>query len=406
MEKEPNKTQNLLPKDFFKQFKNKEEFHSFFNDLFKQGVEEMLQAELDEHLGYQKYAKEGNNSGNSRNGSYSKKVKTESLGDMVLNIPRDRNAEYSPRLIPKGQRMSDKLEEAIIGMYSRGMTTSDISEQVKNVYGVEVSEGTISNVTARIIEHVKDWQARPLEPVYYVVWMDGIVLKIKQSGKYINKCIYLVIGLKSDGLKEVLGMWTSENESASFWLSVLTDLKARGVEDILIASTDNLKGFTDAIHGVFPATVTQLCMVHQIRNSCRYVVWKDRKTFCADLKEVYTAPSKEAATEAFKGFANKWEGKYRYAIQSWQTNWENLTNYFNFPLEIRKIIYTTNSIENLNRGIRKYTKTKVQFPDDQAAEKAVYLAIMNIEKKWSMPLHNWGLILHQFLTIFEDRCRL
>lgn len=406
MEKEPNKSQNLLPKDFFKQFKNKEEFHSFFNDLFKQGVEEMLQAELDEHLGYPKYAKEGDNSGNSRNGSYSKKVKTDSLGDMVLNIPRDRNSEYSPRLIPKGQRMSDKLEEAIIGMYSRGMTTSDISEQVKNVYGVEISEGTVSNVTARVIEHVKEWQARPLEPVYYVVWMDGIVLKIKQGGKYINKCIYLVIGLKNDGLKEVLGMWTSENESASFWLSVLTDLKARGVEDILIACTDNLKGFTDAIHGVFPATITQLCMVHQIRGSCKYVVWKDRKPFCADLKEVYAAPSKDAAAEAFKGFTKKWEGKYRYAIQSWQNNWENLTNYFDFPLEIRKIIYTTNSIENLNRGIRKYTKTKIQFPDDQAAEKAVYLAIMNIEKKWSMTLQNWGLILHQFVTIFENRCRI
>ena len=406
MEKEPNKTQNLLPKDFFKQFKSKEDFHSFFNDLFKQGVEEMLQAELDEHLGYEKHSKEGNNSGNSRNGSYTKKVKTESLGDMVLNIPRDRNSEYSPRLIPKGQRMSDKLEEAIIGMYSRGMTTSDISEQVKQVYGVEVSEGTISNVTGREIEHVKEWQARPLEPVYYVVWMDGIVLKIKQGGKYINKCIYLVIGLKNDGLKEVLGMWIAENESASFWLSVLTDLKARGVEDILIACTDNLKGFTDAIHGVFPDTITQLCMVHQIRNSCKYVVWKDRKPFCADLKQVYAAPSKALAAEAFKGFAQKWEGKYRHAIQSWQTNWENLTNYFDFPLEIRKIIYTTNSIENLNRGIRKYTKTKVQFPDDQSAEKAVYLAIMNIEKKWSMTLHNWGLILHQFVTIFEDRCRI
>lgn len=369
MEKEPNKPQNLLPKDFFKQFKNKEEFHSFFNDLFKQGVEEMLQAELDEHLGYQKYAKEGNNSGNSRNGTYSKKVKTDSLGDMVLNIPRDRNSEYSPQLIPKGQRMSDKLEEAIIGMYSRGMTTCDISEQVKNVYGVEISEGTISNVTARIIEHVKEWQARPLEPVYYVVWMDGIVLKIKHSGRYINKCIYLVIGLKNDGLKEVLGMWTSENESASFWLSVLTDLKARGVQDILIASTDNLKGFTDAIHGVFPNTVTQLCMVHQIRNSCKYVVWKDRRAFCTDLKGVYAAHSREAAAEAFKAFANKWEGKYRYAIQSWQTNWENLTNYFDFPVEIRKIIYTTNSIENLNRGIRKYTKTKVQFPDARQQKK-------------------------------------
>jgi putative transposase len=406
MEKEPNKAQNLLPKDFFKQFKSKEEFHSFFNDLFKQGVEEMLQAELDEHLGYQKYAKEGNNTGNSRNGSYSKKVKTESLGDMVLNIPRDRNSEYSPQLIAKGQRMSDKLEEAIIGMYSRGMTTSDISEQVKQVYGVDVSEATISNVTARITEHVREWQNRPLEAVYCVVWMDGIVLKIKEAGKYINKCIYLVIGLKNDGLKEVLGMWTSQAESASFWLSVLTDLKARGVEDILIACTDNLKGFTDAIRGVFPDTVTQLCMVHQIRNSCKYVVWKDRKQFCSDLKQVYAAPTRTAAAEAFTGFSEKWQGKYRHAVQSWQTNWEELTHYFDFPLEIRKIIYTTNTIENLNRGIRKYTKTKVQFPDDQAAEKAVYLAIMNIEKKWTMPIDSWGLVLNQFMTIFEERCRL
>jgi len=406
MEKENSRAQNLLPKDFFRQFKSKEEFHLFFNDLFKRGVEEMLQAELDEHLGYTKYAREGSNSGNSRNGTYLKKVKTESLGDMILNIPRDRNSEFAPQLIPKGQRMSDKLEEAIIGMYSRGMTTSDISEQVKQVYGVDVSEGTISNVTGRITEYVRQWQQRPLEPVYYVVWMDGIMLRVKESGKYINKCIFLVIGLKTDGLKEVLGLWTSQTESASFWLTVLTDLKARGVQDILIASTDNLKGFTDAIHGVFPETITQLCMVHQIRNSCRYVVWKDRRVFCSDLREVYSAPSKNAAAEAFKSFAAKWESKYRYAIQSWQTNWEDLTHYFDFPLEIRKIIYTTNSIENLNRGIRKYTKTKVQFPDDQAAEKAVYLAIMNIEKKWSMPIANWGLVLHQFMTIFEDRCRL
>ena len=406
MEKEDNNSRISLPKDFFKQFKNKEEFQSFFNDLFKQGVEEMLQAELDDHLGYEKYAREGNKTGNSRNGSYSKKVKTESLGDMVLNIPRDRNSEFSPQLIPKGQRMSDRLEEAIIGMYGRGMTTSDISDQVKQVYGVDVSEGTISNVTARIIEHVKAWQARPLEPVYYVVWMDGIMLRIKYNGKYINKCIYLVIGLKKDGLKEVLGMWTAETESASFWLSVLTDIKARGVEDILIACTDNLKGFTEAIQGVYPNTITQLCIVHQIRNSCKYVVWKDRKQFCADLKEVYGAPTKDAAEQALLGFAKKWDSKYRYAIQSWHNNWKNLTSYFDFPIEIRKIMYTTNTIENLNRGIRKYVKTKVQFPDDQAAEKAVYLAIMNIEKKWSMTLHNWGLVLHQFVTIFENRCLL
>ena len=395
-----------LPKDFFKQFKNKEDFKSFFNDLYKRGVEEMLQAELDAHLGYLKHSKEGHNTGNSRNGSYPKKVKTQSLGDMVLNIPRDRNSDFDPQLIPKGQRMSDKLEESIIGMYSRGMTTSDISEQVKEVYGVEVSEGTISNVTHRIVEHVKEWQNRPLESVYFTVWMDGIVLKVKQGGKYINKCIYLVIGLKKDGLKEVLGMWIAETESASFWMSVLTDLKARGVEDILIACTDNLKGFTDAIKGVFPQTITQLCIVHQIRNSCKYVVWKDRKQFCADLKTVYGAANLEQAEDALREFEATWGSKYRYAIESWRNNWQELTSYFGFPLEIRKIIYTTNTIENLNRGIRKYTKTKVQFTDDVAAQKAVYLAIMNIEKKWSMPIQNWGYILHQFLIIFDKRCRL
>ncbi len=395
-----------IPKDFFKQFKNKEEFQSFFSNLFKEGVEEMLKGELEDHLGYEKHSKEGHNTGNSRNGSYKKKVKTESLGDMVLNIPRDRKSEFEPQLVPKGSRMSDKLEESIISLYSRGMATSDISEHVKVLYGVDVSEGTISNVTNRILEHVKEWQSRPLEPVYYTVWMDGIVLKVRHNGKYINKCIYLVIGLKKDGLKEVLGMWMAETESASFWMSVLTDLKARGVEDILIACTDNLKGFTDAIRGVFPQTITQLCIVHQIRNSCKYVVWKDRKPFCVDLKEVYGAPTREAAEQALERFDAKWGSKYKHAIQSWRANWAPLTSYFDFPVEIRKIIYTTNTIENVNRGIRKYTKTKVQFPDDMAAQKAVYLAIINIEKKWNMPLHNWGYILHQFVTIFENRCQL
>jgi len=395
-----------LPKDFFKQFSSKADFQSFFSDLYKQGVEEMLKAELDEHLGYEKHSKEGRNSGNNRNGSYSKRVKTESLGDMVLNIPRDRNGEFEPQLIPKGQRMSEKLEESIIGMYSRGMTTSDISQQVKEVYGVDVSEGTISNVTNRIVEHIKDWQNRPLESVYFTVWMDGIVLKVKQNGKFINKCIYLVIGLKNDGLKEVLGMWMDETESAAFWMSVLTDLKARGVEDILIACTDNLKGFTEAIKGVFPQTVTQLCIVHQIRNSCKFVSWKDRKAFCADLKTVYGAVNRDAAEQALEKFDAAWGSKYGYAIESWRRNWVELTSYFDFPLEIRKIIYTTNTIENLNRGIRKYTKTKVQFTDDQAAQKAVYLAIMNIEKKWTMPIKDWGYVIHQFLTIFGNRCRL
>lgn len=399
-------TTGTIPKDFFKQFKSKEEFHSFFNDLFKQGVEEMLKAELDAHLGYEKHSKEGYGSGNSRNGTYSKKMKTENLGDIVLNIPRDRNGEFEPRLVPKGQRMSDKLEEAITGMYSRGMTTSDISAQVKEIYGVDVSEGTVSNVTNRIVEHVREWQNRPLERVYLTVWMDGIAIKVRQNGKYANKCVFIVIGLRNDGIKEVLGMWIAENESASFWLTVLTDLKARGVEDVLIACTDNLTGFTQAIKGVFPGADTQLCVVHQIRNSCKFVVWKDRKEFCADLRNIYAAANAEAAEGALEALDLKWGAKYKYAIKSWQNNWEDLSRFFKYPLEIRRIIYTTNTIENLNRGIRKYTKTKVQFVDDNSAQKAVFLAIMNIEKKWNMPIQNWGIILHQFLTIFETRCKL
>ncbi len=402
---EENKNPLDLPKNFFKQFKSKEEFQDFFQNLFKQGVQEMLQGELDEHLGYKKHSPDGYNSGNSRNGTSKKKVKTESLGDMVLNIPRDRKSTFEPKLVPKHQRMSDKIEEVIVGMYSRGMTTRDIEDQVKEIYGVEVSEGTISNVTNRLIDNIKQWQIRPLEPVYFVVWMDGISLKIRSNGKVINKTIFLVIGLNKEGMKEVLGMWINETESASFWLTVLTDLKARGVEDILIACTDNLKGFTDAIKSSFPKTLTQLCVVHQIRNSCRYVVWKDKKEFVTDLKAVYAAPNQEAAANALDEFEVKWGKKYGYAVQSWRNNWEDLTHYFHFPQEIRHIIYTTNVIESLNSGIRKYTRSKNIFPDDSSAMKAVYLAINNLEKKWTQTIRNWGAVLNQFIIIFENRCR-
>lgn len=394
-----------LPKDFFKQFKSKEEFQEFFQDLFKRGVQEMLQGELDEHLGYEKHSPEGYNSGNSRNGTSKKKVKTESLGDMVLNIPRDRKSTFEPQLIPKHERMSDKIEQVIIGLYSRGMTTRDIEDQVKEMYGVEVSEGTISNVTNRLIDNIKQWQTRPLEKVYFVVWMDGISLKIRSNGKIINKTIFLVIGLNNQGHKEVLGMWINETESAAFWLTVLTDLKARGVEDILIVCTDNLSGFTEAIKASYPNARTQLCVVHQIRNSSRYVVWKDKKEFMTDLKAVYAAVTREAAEDALNHFEEKWGKKYGYAVKSWRTNWEDLTHYFDFPQEIRHIIYTTNVIESLNSGIRKYTRSKNIFPDDSSAIKAVYLAINNLEKKWKQTIRNWGAILNQFMIIFENRCQ-
>ena len=395
-----------MPKGFFKQFKDKEAFQDYFSTLFKQGIEEMLQAELDEHLGYAKHSKEGYNTGNSRNGSFKKKVTTESVGDIVVNIPRDRKSEFEPVLVPHGQTISSKIGDAIVGMYGRGMTTADIRNQILDIYGLDISETTVSNMTDRIVESANEWQQRTLEPVYYTVWMDGIMLKVREEGKLTNKCVFIVIGLKPDGKKEVLGFWMEKSESAAFWMNVLTDLKARGVKDILIACTDNLKGFTQAIKAVFPETVTQLCIVHQIRNSCRFVPHKDRQEFCADLKKVYTAINQQDALGEFERFKTKWQDKYRYAIKSWEENWDNLTNYFEYPLELRKIIYTTNTIENLNRGIRKYTKAKCQFPNDTAAKKVVFMAIKNIEEAWKKPINHWQLILNQFLIIFERRCNI
>jgi len=400
------KNRDQFPEGFFKQFKSKDSFQEFFNSIFKQGIEEMLKGELDDHLGYSKHTKEGNNTGNSRNGSFSKTITTENVGEIVLNIPRDRNGEFEPHLIPKGQTISGKIEDAILGMYSRGMTTSDVRNQVLDIYGLEISETTVSNITERVMDSAREWQQRALEAVYFAVWMDGILLKVREDGKVINKCVYIVIGLKADGKKEVLGFWIERTESAAFWMSVLTDLKARGVEDILIACTDNLKGFTQAIKAVFPEAITQLCIVHQIRNSCKFVVFKDRKEFCEDLKKMYTSLTNKLAWEELQRFKLKWEKKYKYAITSWEENWENLSNYFEYPLELRKIIYTTNTIENLNRGIRKYTKTKSQFPNENALSKSVFLSIQNIENSWKAPIHNWGLILHQYLIIFEKRCRL
>ena len=399
-------TPEQFPKDFFKQFKDKETFQDFFNSFFKQGIEEMLKGELDEHLGYSKHAVAGYNSGNSRNGSFPKTITTENVGDVVLNIPRDRLGEFEPQIIPKGETISTKIQVAILGIYSRGMTTSDVRKQVLEIYGLSISETTVSNITERVMESAREWQQRTLEPVYFTVWMDGIIIKIRDDKKVMNKCIYIVIGLKPNGIKEVLGFWIEKTESAAFWMSVLTDLKARGVEDILIACTDNLKGFTQAIAAVFPQAVTQLCIVHQIRNSCRFVVLKDRAEFCRDLKTVYTAINKEIALEELQKFKAKWRDKYKYAITSWEDNWDNLSNYFEYPLELRKIIYTTNTIENLNRGIRKYTKTKTQFPNENSATKSIYLSIKNIEQSWTQPISNWGLILHQFMIIFENRCKL
>ncbi len=395
-----------LPKDFTKEFQTKESFHSYFEDLYKQGIQHFLQAELDEHLGYQKHKVEGYNSGNSRNGSFNKTIKSETFGDIVLSIPRDRNGKFEPQIIPKGETMSQKIEEAILGMYARGMTRSDIVEQVKSVYGISVSESTISTISDKILIDVEEWTKRALDAQYLIVWMDAVHLKVRSEGKYINQAMHVVIGLRTDGMKEVLGMWLNKIESASFWMTVLSDLKSRGVEDIIIACTDNLTGFTKAIKGVYPETITQLCIVHQIRNSMKFVVTKDLREFCKDLKNIYTSNNEEQAVEALKLLKSKWVEKYKYAIDSWERNWENLMPFLEYPPELRKIMYTTNTIENLNRGIRKYTKTKVQFPDERSVKKSVYLAILNNEKSWKIPILKWGLIMNQFLVIFGERCRI
>lgn len=397
------KKEDLLNDEFLKQFKNGEELHSFLSALQKRGIEKILEGELDSHLDYEKHQKSLTE--NTRNGYSKKKIQT-SYGESKINVPRDRAASFNPMLIPKRKSMVDGLENIIVSLYAKGMSNSDIESQISELYNFDVSTSTISRITDRITDDIVAWQNRPLESVYLIVWMDGIVFKVRENSKVINKTIYISVGLRRDGKKEILGLWLGKNESAAFWMSVLTDIKARGVQDILITATDNLNGFTHTIKNVFPESKTQICVVHQIRNTCRYVVWKDKKAFTSDMKQIYNAPTKQAAKAALKDFAVKWNNKYSYAVKSWEDNWEELTVFFEFPVEIRKIIYTTNLIENLNGKIRKYTKNKLSFPTDEAVMKSVFLAVREATKKWSMPIHNWGIILNQFLTIFEKRVQI
>lgn len=395
----------VLTPEFLKQFKDSGELNTFMEELYARAMEQMLEGEMDSHLGYEKHSPEGINSGNSRNGKTNKTVKT-TLGEVELEVPRDRNGSFEPVLIPKRSRKVEAIEDIIISLYARGMTVRDIEAQIREVYGYNISDATISNVTAKVQTLVTEWQSRALSSMYYVVWMDGIVFKVRQNGKVINKTVYLAVGLNSEGHKEMLGMWLGEGESASFWMSVMTDLRARGVEDILITSTDNLKGFTEAIVSIFPQSVTQICVVHQIRNASRYVVWKDKKQFAADLKTVYTAASKDLGWDALENLEATWGKKYPHAIKSWKNNWTELSHFFDFPLEIRTMIYTTNIIENLNGKIRKYTKAKMSFPDDASVLKSVFLAIREITRKWTFPVRNWSLIINQFINIFGERCKI
>ena len=395
----------LLSKEFLSQFKTEADVSKFLKQLHAQVLENMLQAEMDVHLGYEKHDKAGNNSGNSRNGKYSKTIQTEQ-GQATISVPRDRNGEFEPIVVPKHESRGLSIERLVISLYAKGMSVADIEEEMREIYEIELSPSAISIITNKVNQAAQEWQNRPLDPVYLIVWMDGIVFKVRDNGKVVNKTVYLCVGLKRSGLKEVLGMWVGKTESSSFWMGVLTDLKARGVEDILITCTDNLNGFTDTIRTVFPSSITQICVVHQIRNATRYVVYKDKKAFNADMKQIYTAVNKESAEYELDNFEKKWGSKYPYAIRSWRNNWEDLSVFFQFPLEIRKIIYTTNLIENINGKIRKYTKNKLSFPHDDSLKKMVYLSLREIEKKWTQPIPNWGLIMNQFILIFENRLQM
>jgi putative transposase len=394
-----------LPEGFFKQFKSGAELQGFLDSLFKRGVQEILQAEMDEHLGYTKHSSEGIGTGNSRNGKSSKTIKTKS-GRLNIEVPRDRNSSFKPVLVPKRKRMIDQIEDVVISFYAKGMSTRDIRDQMKEIYGLELSESSVSNITERILVDVQEWQSRPLDDTYLITWLDGITFKVRSQGKIINKSVYIIIGLNTQGRKEVLGMWINNNETAGGWLQILNEIKQRGVQDILIACTDNLKGLSQAIKAVFPQTVTQLCIVHQIRNSFKYVSYKNRRDLMKDLRAVYGAINLDQAQKAMNTFQLKWENKYPNVVKSWLNNWDELTAFFDFPKELRTIIYTTNVIENLNRNIRKFTKNKVMFPDDDAVIKAVYLAIQNLTRLWNQTIKEWPLIANQFIIKFPDRCKI
>lgn len=370
--------------------------------LFKDTIEQMLESEIDEHLGYDKNSVLGNNSGNSRNG-YNKKTFQTELGKSEIKVPRDRNGEFEPHVVSKYQTKSDDLERRIIAMYAKGMSNRDIEDHLRDIYGVDCSPSLISRITDKIMPAVMEWQARPLDSVYPIAFFDGIVFKVRKEGRVINKCVYSVLGINLEGRKEILGIWISDNESASFWTSVLNELKNRGVEDILIACRDNLKGFGEAFATVFPKTEQQLCIIHQIRNSTKYVSYKDLKPLMVDLKLIYGAPSLENAEYQLEELRDKWGKKYPQILKSWDANWAELSTFFKYPNEVRRIIYTTNAVEGFHRMLRKYTKTKCVYPTDDSVRKSVYLAIQEITKKWTMPMRDWGIIIGQLMVFFEDR---
>ena len=371
-----------------------------FARLFSKTIEEMLEAELSSELGYERYEAEGRNSGNSRNGHYTRKMRT-SGGDAEIKVPRDRNGEFQSALLKKN---SNEIEQKITALYAKGMSTRDIQDMLTELYGIDVSPDTISAITDKVWPLVEAWQNRPLAPVYAILYLDAIHIKLKRDGKIDNVAVYNVLGVDLDGHREVLGHWIGDGaEGANFWLSVITDLQNRGVQDVFIAAIDGLTGFKDAIQSVYPKTRVQRCVIHQIRQSLKYVTWKDRKAFVADLKTVYQAATREHAEANLLQLEQTWGSKYGAAVRSWKNNWEDLATFFEFPKEIRRLIYTTNTVEGYHRQLRKVIKTKGSFPTDQSVRKLLYLATMQITKKWTAPIQNWPLILNQLAIRFEER---
>lgn len=378
-----------------------QDLSSAIKDLFKDSLQEMMNAEFETSIGYQKYDNKTEKT-NYRNGKTKKKLKSE-FGEFDFETPRDRNGEFEPKIVPKNKRDVSGIEDKIISLYGRGLTTREINEQIQDLYGIEVSATMVSNITDQILPKIKEWQDRPLESIYPICFVDAVHFSVRDEASVVKKAAYIVLGINEYGEKDVLGIWIGENESAKFWLSVFNDLKSRGVKDILILCSDGLTGMKEAITTAFPKTVQQRCIVHMIRNSVRFVSYKELKPFCEDLKTIYTSKNEKAGYEQLQKIKEKWKSKYPTALKSWEENWDAICPFFSYSEPVRKIMYTTNTIESLNRSYRKYTKTKSVFPSDEALMKCLYLATLNITKKWNGRYRNWDLILGELSIMFEGR---
>ncbi len=378
-----------------------QDLSSAIKNMFKDALQEMMNAEFDNSMGYSKYDKKADKT-NYRNGSTKKNLKSE-FGEFEFETPRDRNGEFKPKIVPKNTRDVSGIEDKIISLYARGLTTREINEQIQDLYGIEVSATMVSNITDQIIPEIKEWQERPLDSVYPIIFIDAVHFSVREENRVVKKAAYIVLGINKDGYKEIIGIWIGENESSKFWLGVLNDLKQRGVIDILIMCSDNLTGIKQAIETAYPKTIQQRCIVHMIRNSVKFVSYKDLKEFCKDLKKIYTSKNEKQGYEELQKVKEKWKDKYISAFKTWEENWEDICPFFQFSEPIRKIMYTTNTIESLNRQFRKYTKTKSVFPTDMSLLKCLYLSTKNITRKWTAPYQNWGPILSELSIMFDGR---